>query len=380
MSYNIRSRKYAPYYTREFMEKLFCGKDSNEVVDLFLRPVPNEGICSMPVGEWQPESNLVLPESEIGKPVCPIIDGHNHIDNMNPELMLQIMDEQNITHIVNLSTMPDEYDQLQEHNRLSSVMGNRILSHCHYKWDRLSQERFIEWACRQLKRNKSYGYSGIKIYKQFGLAYRDGSGNLIKINDERFKPFWETAAELNMPIIMHTGDPFAFFKLLDCHNERIHELGAHPEWYYYKPGETPDHNKLQDELETMLFENRDTKFILAHVCGSSEDLENSGKMLDSHPNIMTDISARVSELGRQPNMSRKFFNKYSDRIVFGTDLPPNKYMYQAYRRFLETDDDHFNYPTHASGQGLWKISGIHLSEEVLKKIYRFNFLKYYDLD
>ena len=97
-------------------------------------------------------------------------------------------------------------------------------------------------------------------------------------------------------------------------------------------------------------------------------------MLEACPNVMVDISARASELGRQPYSARKFFLRFADRILFGADLVPDVEMYRLYYRFLETDDEYFEYPTHASGQGRWSIYGLQLPEDVLKKVYRDNAL------
>ena len=47
----------------------------------------------------------------------------------------------------------------------------------------------------------------------------------------------------------------------------------------------------------------------------------------------------IEELGRQPYTSRRFFLRYADRILFGTDAGPNVPSYRVVYRFLETDDD-----------------------------------------
>jgi predicted TIM-barrel fold metal-dependent hydrolase len=118
-----------------------------------------------------------------------------------------------------------------------------------------------------------------------------------------------------------------------------------------------------------------TTFVGAHCAESSEDLASLAGQLDALPNLSVDISARISELGRQPYSARSFFLKYADRIVFGTDLLPEVAMYQLYYRFLETADEYFEYPSHASRQGRWNIYGIFLPEDVLRKVYRENALK-----
>ena len=125
-------------------------------------------------------------------------------------------------------------------------------------------------------------------------------------------------------------------------------------------------------------------FVCAH-CGDAEDLEYVMECMDSHPNMMVDIAARIGELGRQPRMARKFFDRYQDRILFGTDActDPNTpqqlfcdELYEIYYRFLETDDEDFDHaPSPVPPQGRWRISGIGLPEEVLRKVYRANSAK-----
>src|SRR5690606_4303416 len=87
-------------------------------------------------------------------------------------------------------------------------------------------------------------------------------------------------------------------------------------------------------------------------------------------------SSRISELGRQPYTTRKFFLKYQDRILFGTDGPWPEQRLHYYWRFLETFDEYFPYSEKVPPpQGLWNIYGIGLPDEVLKKVYHQNALK-----
>ena len=98
-------------------------------------------------------------------------------------------------------------------------------------------------------------------------------------------------------------------------------------------------------------------------------------MLEKYPNVLVDIGARSAELGRQPYTAREFFLKHSDRILFGTDLVPDAGMYRLHFRFLETADEYFEYPSHASRQGRWNIYGLFLPDDVLRRVYRENALR-----
>jgi hypothetical protein len=125
--------------------------------------------------------------------------------------------------------------------------------------------------------------------------------------------------------------------------------------------------------EMLVKRHNKTTFIGAHVGCYAENLGWVSKMLADCPNYYVDISARISELGRQPYTARRFFMQNQDRILFGTDHGPELKAYQLYYRFLETDDEYFNYSLgEIPRQGRWHIYGIYLPDAVLKKVYGGN--------
>jgi predicted TIM-barrel fold metal-dependent hydrolase len=171
-------------------------------------------------------------------------------------------------------------------------------------------------------------------------------------------------------MMFHTADPDAFFLPMNPENERYEELAAHPEWsfcrsHFSKP-------ELLAQRDRVFARHPKTTFVAAHVAERPENLEYVSSLLDAYPNVLVDIGARCAELGRQPYAARSFFLKYSDRILFGTDLAPDPEMYHLHFRFLETDDQYFEYPSHASRQGRWNIYGLFLPEDVLRRVYRDN--------
>ena len=74
-----------------------------------------------------------------------------------------------------------------------------------------------------------------------------------------------------------------------------------------------------------------------------ENLKVVGEWLDKYPNLYVEPASRIGELGRQPYTARKFFIKYADRILFGTDGPWPEQRLSYYWRFLETYDENFPY-------------------------------------
>ena len=216
------------------------------------------------------------------------------------------------------------------------------------------------------------GAHGLKVWKNLGLYLKDRHGKLISPDDQRFDPIWARAGELGVPVLWHCADPVAFFSKTDENNERWEELFRHPEWSFY--GEDfPSHQELMDARNRVIARHPETTFICAHMADIPEDLRKLGEYLDAYPNMHVEIAARISELGRQPYSSRKFFLKYADRILFGTDgVPPMTEIIPHYR-FLETWDEYFPYEDNPfPPQGFWNIYGIGLPDDVLKKIYHQN--------
>ena len=109
---------------------------------------------------------------------------------------------------------------------------------------------------------------------------------------------------------------------------------------------------------------------------TAENLEWVGRVLDDCPNLYVDIAARISELGRQPYTARRFLLQYADRMVFGSDFGPDLETYRIFYRFFETDDEYFNATNSVVPEmGRWFIYGVHLPDEVLRKVYHQNAAK-----
>ena len=218
------------------------------------------------------------------------------------------------------------------------------------------------------------GCRGLKISKSLGLSDKDSTGKLITVDDPRIDPIWAKCGELGIPVEIHVTDPKAFFTPVDRFNERYDELGMNPEWSFYGD-QYPEKEEILAARNRVIARHPDTIFIGAHFGNLPEELETVAGWLDSWPNFYVDIDARISELGRQPYSARRFFIKYQDRILFGTDTPCRADAYRLYFRFLETDDEYID-PTSAHKlQGRWMIYGLYLPDEVLEKIYNKNALK-----
>jgi predicted TIM-barrel fold metal-dependent hydrolase len=237
-------------------------------------------------------------------------------------------------------------------------------------WRDLHEEGFFERSVQRLEACVAAGVIGLKCWKDLGLVLRDRDRALLRIDDPRLDPLFARAADLGVFIMFHTADPAAFFLPTDAHNERFEELSAHPDWSFH--GSPFSREELLEQRNRVFARHPKTRFVAAHMGEQPEDLEGLAAVLDAHPNVQLDMSARVAELGRQPFTARRFFLRFADRILFGADLLPEVSMYRGHYRFLETEDEYFDYPSHASRQGRWQIYGLALPDPVLERVYRGN--------
>jgi predicted TIM-barrel fold metal-dependent hydrolase len=255
-------------------------------------------------------------------------------------------------------------------------------------WARVEEPGWGEFEADRFEREVGFGAKGLKFFKAMGLGARDADGKLIRIDDARFDPIMAKAAKLNAVIAIHVGDPKAFFEPPTPQNERWDELQLAPDWSFFGQ-DYPPLMELWKQTERLVARHPATTFLFIHL-GLAEDLDTMERLLDAHPNVCVDTSARVPEFGRHPvDKLRRFFLKFQDRILFGTDLAisPDHWQlgsvsetpvgfedavkfYEAHFRFFETDLKNIDHPTPI--QGRWKVNAIHLPPEVLRKLYYDN--------
>ncbi len=355
---------------------------------------------SLQLMDFQPKSMLVVPESKVEKARFPVIDIHTHLcwskksENgvplvpereylMPPEELLQVMDRRNIKTLVNVTGGYGEglKDAVQKYD---AKFPGRFITFAEPMFDRANDPNYPKLQADAIGQAHKDGAKGLKLLKTLGLYLRENitSGALVKIDDPRFDPMWEACGALNMPVAIHVSDPVAFFTPIDRFNERWEELANHPDWSFYGK-DFPNRDELLEARNRVIERHPKTKFIGLHVANYSENLAIVGQWFDKYPNLYAELGARIGELGRQPRTARKFFEKYQDRLIFGTDAVPHgdeypqqvfgDLLYQIYYRFLETEDEYFDYaPAAIPPQGRWRIYGLGLPEGILRKVYHDN--------
>jgi predicted TIM-barrel fold metal-dependent hydrolase len=352
--------------------------------------------------DFRPESMLHVTQTRVEKPRFPVIDVHAHLTSTaegsagvdtgeevvfhtTPAQALAVMDRKGIQAMVNLTggTGCGLEKAIATFDR---AHPGRFYTCTEPIYGRFREPRYPQLQADAIERAARAGARGLKIVKTLGLYLREGltEGPLVKIDDRRFDPMWEACAFHRLPVFIHVSDPEAFFRPVDCRNERWDELGHHPDWSFHGK-DFPSHEELMAARDRVFARHAKTSFVGLHAGHDAENLAFVGASLDRFPNLTVELGARIGELGRQPRTARRFFEKYPDRILFGTDATPppegEKYpqqvfkdeLYEIYYRFLETEDEYFDYaPAPIPPQGRWRIYGVGLPESILKMVYRDN--------
>lgn len=331
---------------------------------------------AMDFESYNPPSTLVVPENPVNHAKYPFIDVHNHqfrMNQMDLSKLVAEMDSLNMGVMVNLSGRGrGSRGYLVEcMENVNDNYPNRFIVFTNISSNGIDDTDYPERLAQQIEDDVKLGANGLKIYKSLGLRWTDSAGNRIPVDDPRLDPAWAKCGELGIPVLIHSADPMQFWQPFDANNERWLELKTRPRRKRSATDPVPFEQIIQEQ-HNVFKKHRNTTFINAHMGWMANDLEKLGKFLDDNPNVNVEIGAIIAELGRQPRAAKKFFIKYQDRVLFGKDSYKPK-EYYTYFRVLETADEYF--PYYKKYHAYWKMYGLDLPDEVLKKLYYKNALR-----
>ena len=330
---------------------------------------------ALTVEEYTPRSTLVVDEHPVPRAKFPVVDVHSHHrPGFTESRWLEIvseMDELNIQVLVNLSGTWGRRLQRGLDTIGQSRYPDRMVFFANLDFSDGVEPGFGERAAAQLERDVAAGAVGLKFFKDFGISVRDAHGERVPVDHPELKPVFEMCARLDIPVLIHTGEPLSFYEPVDTFNERWLELTLLPN-RRMPASRYPSFDEMMAERDRVFARHPNTRFIAAHMGWHANDLGRLGTLLDRLPNVYVETAAILYELGRQPRTARDFFIAYQDRVLFGKD------RYQAdefpyYWRTLETADEYFDY--YRRYHAFWKLYGMNLPDHVLRKLYYLNALE-----
>ena len=330
----------------------------------------------------------------------PKIDVHLHVDLRSADLAIAILREHGIRLGLNAyGGIPG--GGLEASAQLATQRKGALQPLCNVDFRSFGTAAFAPSTRAHLERCKALGARGVKISKYLGLGLRAPDGTLVPVDAPELDVLFESAGRLGLPVLIHSGDPRAFFEPPTAANERYEELRVHPGWSFHGTDPTgaawPSWAALRAQHARRIARHPQTTFVAAHFGGAPEEPERVAALLDRHPNYYVDTAARVPELGRHsPARMRAFYTKYQDRILFGSDLgvgpggltlgsggerpgtrAESRVFFERHFRYFESNARGIPHPTPI--QGRWTIDAVGLPRPILEKIYYRNAVRVFGL-
>ena len=347
-----------------------------------------KGFTPTPEQHAMPKSLLVVKRTEITKARFPAIDFHFHGRTLETaedyEALVRLMDQAGVGAIANMDG--GMYDVLDTNLRIGYSYKQRIVQFARPVWEGINDPGWSEKTAAELERAFKAGAQGLKIDKALGLELKNADGTYILPDDPRMDPIWAMCAKYAKPVMIHVSDPIARWDPIGPTTSGTRLACGAP---------TPTATTTRPASRTTRRSGNTRKRCSASTptrasCSRTSPTcrRTSSAPAGSSTRSRTPTSNSppgTDDLGRQPFSARKWLIKYQDRVLFGTDGSPGRELDQFWTphwRFAETDDEYFDHPAQmlsklgAPLQGRWRIYGVALPDDVLRKMYYANALKY----
>lgn len=327
---------------------------------------------SLLLKDFRPQSVYKTPQTIVSKARFPVIDMHAHVYAKTPEQVdewVRMMDQTGVAKAVVLTMATGK--RFDEIYALYAKYPDRFEVWCGFDYTGYDKPGFGPAAVKELERCYKAGARGVGELgdKGKGLFYCKPQAWGMHLDDPRMDPLLQKCAELKMPVNIHVADPYWMYLPMDAKNDGL--MNAYKWRLDNQPG-IVGHQGMIEILDRAVGRHPNTIFIACHFANCCYDLSLVGKLLDKHPNLYADISARYEETAAIPRFVGRFYERYQDRLVYGTDMQASLNTYRYTFRILESADEHFYDRGHSYH---WPLYGLALNERVLEKVYRANALK-----
>jgi predicted TIM-barrel fold metal-dependent hydrolase len=324
--------------------------------------------------DYRPKSIYKIPRTSVEKAKYPVIDMHAHVYAKTHKQIvgwIRLMDEVGIDKaIIMTGTTGKAFDDIYAGY---ARYPDRFEVWCGLDYTGYDKPGFGPAAVRELERCYKVGARGVGELgdKGRGLFYSKPTKAIgMHLDDPRMDQLLEKCSELQMPVNIHVADPYWMYEPMDATNDGL--MNAY-KWRLDNKPNIVNHSGMLEILERGIKRHPKTTFIACHFANCSDDLNRLGRLFDKYPNLYADISARYAETAAIPRFVARFYERYQDRLVYGTDMGFNARMYRLTFRIMESADEHFYAWEQFSYH--WPLYGLALNDHVLRKVYRDNAIK-----
>ena len=225
---------------------------------------------------------------------------------------------------------------------------------------------------KQAKALLDMGCDGIKMMYDPGTRKSLGYG----IDDARWDKLFTYLEDNDVPILIHVNNPENYWD-----PRELSEAEIARGWGYFSGGFLSK-QEIYDETFRMLDRHPRLRVTFAHFFFLSNFIDEATRVMDTYPNVNFDLTPGWEMfLGFSKNIDawQAFFEKYSDRILFGTDANDrkkervNKELNALVLAAISRSEEEFEIPCYGK---VLKIKGLGLCPETVKKICADNYFKF----
>lgn len=301
-------------------------------------------------------------------------DTHVHLESKEPEktkAMLDLLAELGLTDVSLLAVCPvPAYGITQNLSVLhwkSSYTKLRLRAFGSlHEQDAYADASYVQ----QVEKLMALGCDGIKfIHMKPDVRKRLGKG----LNHPDYDACLSYLEEHRIPVLIHSGDPEMFWDIAQIPPSAI------TRGWFYGDGTFLSNQAHYDEVFEMLDKHPKLNVVLAHFFFLSNRMDEAARVLDKYPNVRFDLTPGWEMyLGFSKDIDawQAFFEKYSDRILFGTDSNNIKDFNAAIHELVYTAITHDKTEFQMQCYSNSMVKGLALSPETVEKICYQNYISY----
>ena len=252
-----------------------------------------------------------------------IIDAHIHLNGNHPDL-LALLEEFDLK-LLNVCVAHLSQDwrgtEARPYEALAREHPSRYAWCASFDPPAFDRTDYAAWVIEGLERDFANGAVACKVWKNLGMETRDPSGRYVMVDDPLFQPIFEHLAGLGKPLLMHIGEPLACWQPLDEASPHYGYYRANPQWHMVGRSDIPSHAAQIAARDRVVENHPRLRVIGAHLGSLEYDVREVARRFERFPNFAVDTSARLPDLAFQDAAAvRALFQKFPDRILFGTDI------------------------------------------------------------
>lgn len=314
------------------------------------------------------------------------IDAHLHLHNAAPAFM-QAAQRQKfkvLTINVDYPDFPPLADQQRVAIQLQKAFPRDVAWAASFSVDGSDQPAWLPATRQRVDVALQAGAVGVKVWKNIGMSLRGKGGSLVMIDDARFAPLFDDFAKRGIPLLGHQGEPHNCWLPLEkmtVNNDREY-FKAHPQYHMHLHPGMPAWEAQMAARDRMVAKHPRLRFVGMHLASLERDVDELAAFLDKFPHAVVDTAARIGQLQHQSQQDRervrRFFIKYQDRVIYGSDLAqaPNQdgaALGQEAESVWRMHWRYFNTADSFQVSDLDKpVQGLALPKAVVDKLYRTN--------